>query len=65
MSKKNLRTIKLTVTAQTKWHLEQLAKTIGCSPGQVIDKLIRSWLATMGSVDTKEKGGNQNRHFKN
>ncbi len=42
MSKKNMRRIRLLVTAQTAYHLEELAKICGCKElGRVVDKLVR------------------------
>lgn len=54
--KKNLRSKKYTVTAQTAWHIAQLAKTANCSEGRIIDKMVRSWISSMngkggGSLD--------------
>lgn len=45
--KKNLRSKKYTVTAQTAWHIAQLAKTANCSEGRIIDKMVRSWVSSM------------------
>lgn len=44
---KGLVTLRITVTAQTAWHLEQLSRTAGCGKGQIIDKMVRSWMASM------------------
>lgn len=47
MNKKNLRRISVVVTAQTLWHLRQLAAMAGYGEkdiGRVIDKLIRERL---------------------
>lgn len=68
MSKKkrnNLREMRMFVQSQTKYHIEQGAKTAGMSTGQFIDKLIRSWRAAMDSTGMKEKGENHHGHFKN
>jgi hypothetical protein len=45
LDKKNLRTIKIRVTAQTLWHLERLAALSGWGEkdlGRVVDKIIRT-----------------------
>lgn len=39
--KKNLRRIRLLVTAQTAHNLERLAQMGQCDPGRVVDKLVR------------------------
>ena len=42
MSKKNMRRIRLLVTAQTAYHLEELARICGYKEqGRVVDKLVR------------------------
>ena len=42
MGNKNLRRLSLVVTAQTAWHLEQLARVCGYrETGHVVDKLVR------------------------
>lgn len=42
MGNKNLRRLSLLVTAQTAWHLEQLARVCGYrETGHVVDKLVR------------------------
>lgn len=42
MGNKNLRRLSLVVTAQTAWHLEQLARVCGYrETGRVVDKLVR------------------------
>lgn len=42
MGNKNLRRLSLVVTAQTAWHLEQLARVCGYREiGHVVDKLVR------------------------
>lgn len=62
MDKKNLRTIKIRVTAQTLWHLEQLAALCGWGEkdlGRVIDKIIRSYCA-----DKAERRKNERKRSK-
>lgn len=39
--KKNMRRISLLVTAQTAWHIQQLARIAGVDQGRVVDKLVR------------------------
>lgn len=39
--KKNMRRISLLVTAQTAWHLRQLAEMGNVDQGRVMDKLVR------------------------
>ena len=47
---KGLVTLKITVTKQTAWHLNRWSAMWGsCTLGRVIDKLVRSWAATMNS----------------
>lgn len=57
MEKKNLRRLRLLVTAQTAWHLEELRKICGYREiGHVIDKLVREKLLSLrsGRGGTKE-----------
>ena len=42
MGNKNLRRLSLVVTAQTAWHLEQLARVCGYrATGRAVDQLVR------------------------
>lgn len=45
--KKNLRRIRLLVTAQTAHNLERLAKMGQCDPGRVVDKLVRDRMVAL------------------
>ena len=63
-NKKNLRELRAKVQSQTKYHIEQGAKTAGISTGQFLDKMVRSWRAAMDSTGMKEKGGDYHGHFK-
>lgn len=48
MGNKNLRRLSLVVTAQTAWHLEQLARVCGYrEPGHVVDKLTREKMLSL------------------
>lgn len=48
MSKKNMRRIRLLVTAQTAYHLEELAKVCGYKElGRVVDKLTREKMMSL------------------
>lgn len=48
MSKKNMRRIRLLVTAQTAYHLEELAKICGYKEqGRVVDKLVREKMVSL------------------
>ena len=48
MSKKNMRRIRLLVTAQTSYHLEELAKVCGYKElGRVVDKLVREKMVSL------------------
>lgn len=50
MEKKNLRRLRLLVTAQTAWHLEELRKICGYrEAGHVVDKLVREKLLSLRS----------------
>ena len=52
---KNLCPLKATITKQTRWHLYYLAQISGLSVGRLIDKMVRSWVATMNSEEESEK----------
>lgn len=55
MGKKNMRSIRLLVTAQTAWNLEHLAKLCGYREiGRVVDKLTREKMLSL-----RTKGGEQ------
>ena len=45
--KKNLRRIRLLVTAQTAHNLERLAQMGQCDPGRVVDKLVRDRMVAL------------------
>lgn len=45
--KKNLRRIRLLVTAQTAHNLERLAKMGQCDLGRVVDKLVRDRMVAL------------------
>lgn len=48
MSKKNMRRIRLLVTAQTAYHLEELARICGYKEqGRVVDKLVREKMVSL------------------
>ena len=48
--KKNLRRLRILVTAQTAWHLEELRKICGYrEAGHVVDKLVREKLLSLRS----------------
>lgn len=48
MSKKNMRRIRLLVTAKTAYHLEELAKICGYKEvGRVVDKLTREKMMSL------------------
>lgn len=48
MGNKNLRRLSLVVTAQTAWHLEQLARVCGYrETGHVVDKLTREKMLSL------------------
>lgn len=48
MGNKNLRRLSLVVTAQTAWHLEQLARVCGYQEtGHVVDKLVREKMLSL------------------
>lgn len=50
MGKKNLRRLRILVTAQTAWRLEELRKICGYREiGHVIDKLVREKLLSLRS----------------
>lgn len=55
---KNLRTVKMTVTAQTLFHLRQMAVISGWNErdmGRVVDKLVRTHLAQRHDCPASEK----------
>ena len=54
---KNLRRIRLLVTAQTAHNLERLAQMGRCDPGRVVDKLVREKRIIMN--DWKEAVGRE------
>ena len=59
MGNKNLRRQSLVVTAQTAWHLEQLARVCGYrETGHVVDKLVREKMLSIrilaGTAGTKK-----------
>lgn len=41
MGKKNLRRVTYVVSAQTAWHIQDLADMERTTPGRVLDKLVR------------------------
>lgn len=45
--KKNLRRVRLLVTAQTAHNLERLAQMGRCNPGRVVDKLVRDRMVAL------------------
>ena len=45
--KKNLRRIRLLVTAQTAHNLKRLAKMGQCDPSRVVDKLVRDRMVAL------------------
>ena len=45
--KKNLRRIRLLVTAQTAHNLERMAQMGQCDPGRVVDKLVRDRMVAL------------------
>ena len=48
MGNNNLRRLSLVVTAQTAWHLEQLARVCGYrETGHVVDKLVREKMLSL------------------
>ena len=48
MSKKNMRRIRLLVTARTAYHLEELARICGCKElGRVVGKLVREKMVSL------------------
>ena len=56
MSKKHKVRLTLRVTSQTAYNLDRLAKMSGLSVGQVVDKLTRDRMITLGG---KEDGQNE------
>lgn len=66
---KNLRTVKLTVTSQTLFHLNQMAAMCGWGQrdiGRVVDKLVRTHLETQRvSCERKNKGDKFNARERN
>lgn len=55
---KNLRTVKVTITAQTQYHLQRMAIMCGWRErdmGRVIDKLVRSYLTQQANITKGEK----------
>lgn len=57
--KKNLRRIRLLVTAQTAHNLERLAQMGQCDPGRVVDKLVRDrMVALRGERECYPEGRN-------
>lgn len=55
--RKNLRKIVITVTAQTAYHLKNMADACGHrDPGRVVDKLVREHqMATRININRKER----------
>lgn len=51
--KKNMRRISLLVTAQTAWHLRQLAEMGNVDQGRVVDKLVRDRMVMLHGNDAK------------
>ena len=57
MGNKNLRRLSLVVTAQTSWHLEQLARVCGYrETGRVVDKLVREKVLSL-RIPAQERRG--------
>ena len=57
MGNKNLRRLSLVVTAQTAWHLEQLARVCGYrETGHVVDKLVREKMLSI-RIPAQERRG--------
>ena len=58
MSKRtNQRRVRILVTAQTLWHLEDLAKICGYQEiGRVVDKLVREKMLSLRAGEGREHG---------
>ena len=55
MSKKHKVRLTLRVTSQTAYNLDRLAKMSGLSVGQVVDKLTRDRMITLGGKEDGQK----------
>lgn len=47
MSKKNLRRVSYVISAQTAWHIEDLARLEHTTPGHILDKLVREKMLSL------------------
>ena len=47
MSKKNLRRVSYVISAQTAWHIEDLARLENTTPGHILDKLVREKMLSL------------------
>lgn len=55
MSKKHKVRLTVRVTSQTAYNLDRLAKMSGLSVGQVVDKLTRDRMITLGGKEDGQK----------
>lgn len=55
MNKKHKIRLTIRVTSQTAYHLDRLAKMSGLSVGQVVDKLTRDRMISLGGKEDGQK----------
>lgn len=62
MSKKNLRRVSYVISAQTAWHIKDLARLGNTTPGHILDKLVREKMLSLRveryPQQNVRKGGN-------